>query len=135
MKNEAFSYLISLIHNRDQILSSTINKHAPNCNCWTNCINYLFFQFILNDWFNLQSCLWSCVILQSFNALVFSPQVKQNLIFIIRNVIYRLPLEMTGDCFGTRAQKIRRNRYQSLSVLSNFAKFFSLSHFFAQIVV
>ena len=51
IKNEAPSYLISLIPKREQTFN-TRNKHLPTYNCSTDYSKYSFFPYTLNDWFN-----------------------------------------------------------------------------------
>ena len=51
IKNEAPSYLISLIPKREQTFN-TRNKHLPTYNCSADYSKYSFFPYTLNDWFN-----------------------------------------------------------------------------------
>ena len=79
MKNEAPSYLISLIPKREQTFNIR-KKHLTAYNCRVNCFKYSFFFCILIDWFNLDVSIRNSESISIFKSklLSFIRQVQNN---------------------------------------------------------
>ena len=80
MKNEAPSYLISLIPKREQTFN-TRNKHLPTYNCRTNCFKYSFFPCTLKDCFSLNASIRNSESISIFESILLSfiPPVQNNI--------------------------------------------------------